>query len=368
MLTSGRLIKYPIVWFDGNGVITRIEENVENIDSQEGVEFYNGILIPGTVNCHCHLEYSYVKGMIPRNGGLPEFIRTIIDIKRNASISEKEKTDAAQVWDAMMYNDGIVAVADHNNNDYVYSVKKKSRIYYHNLVEIFDEDNQTAEETFRQGMRRVNESRSYGFASTSVPHANYTMEDKVIKLAGGVLTSEDGVTADGIVSVHFKESVAMGGPGELKSIVEGISPKRDRILLVHTIYATPEDIDAVKEKFGDRVVAVPCPLSNIYIEQRLPDIEVLREKGVTIALGTDGLSSNDTLSMVEEIKCVQKHLPHIPLTEIVMWATKNGAEALGISDWAGSFEVGKRPGAVLLTGVDFETMSLTDDTKGKRII
>ena len=72
--------------------------------------------------------------------------------------------------------------------------------------------------------------------------------------------------------------------------------------------------------------------------------------------------------MVEEIKCGQKHLPHIPLTEIVMWATKNGAEALGISDWAGSFEVGKRPGAVLLTGVDFETMSLTDDTKGKRII
>ena len=63
-----------------------------------------------------------------------------------------------------------------------------------------------------------------------------------------------------------------------------------------------------------------------------------------------------------------KQLPEIPLHERIRWATQNGAEALGITDWAGSFEVGKRPGAVLLEGVDFGSMSLRADARTRRII
>ena len=87
---------------------------------------------------------------------------------------------------------------------------------------------------------------------------------------------------------------------------------------------------------------VVCPRSNDYIEGAHPPATLLMNKGVRIALGTDSLASNESLSLVEEMKL----LPEIPLHERIRWATQNGAETLGITDWAGSFEVGKHPGAV----------------------
>ncbi len=367
LITSGRLLNRAVVSLDDDGVVTSVEENVEDIDSICGVEFYNGILIPGMVNCHCHLEYSYVKGMIPPHKGLPVFIDSIIDIKKRNEVSDEQKTASADIWDDVMYNEGITAVGDHNNNDYVYSVKKKSRIHYHSFVELFDMDGKSAEETFRWGLDRVKTSLQYGIEATIAPHADYTMEERLIRLTGGEDALEDGTRADGLCSVHFKESVVLGGPDERRLILGSISDRRDGVLLVHCIYATEEDISAAREKFGDKLTVVPCPLSNLYIEQRLPDIEMMKRLGVRIALGTDSLSSNTVLSMVEEMRCLQEHL-NLPLTEVVKYATENGAVALGIDSWAGTVEVGKRPGLVLLSGVDPETMRLTEKSKGRRLI
>ncbi len=68
------------------------------------------------------------------------------------------------------------------------------------------------------------------------------------------------------------------------------------------------------------------------------------------------------------MKCVQENMPHIPLSEVIGWATLNGAQALGISDWAGSLEVGKRPGVVLLENVDLQSMRLTPESAGLRLV
>ena len=58
--------------------------------------------------------------------------------------------------------------------------------------------------------------------------------------------------------------------------------------------------------------------------------------------------------MIDELK----RFPEIPLPERLQWATRSGAEALGIDAWAGSFDIGKRPGAVLITGIDWDTLTL----------
>ena len=92
------------------------------------------------------------------------------------------------------------------------------------------------------------------------------------------------------------------------------------------------------------------------------------KEGVRIALGTDSLSSNDILSIVQEIKCIQKHFPSIELGTILEWATINGAQALDKSDTLGSIEKGKRPGIVLIDNVDFSAMKLTENSKSTRLI
>ena len=65
-------------------------------------------------------------------------------------------------------------------------------------------------------------------------------------------------------------------------------------------------------------------------------------------LGTDSLASNWSLNLLDEIKSIRRSFPQIEIEEILTWATYNGAKALQIDDQFGSFELGKKPGVLLL--------------------
>jgi cytosine/adenosine deaminase-related metal-dependent hydrolase len=69
-------------------------------------------------------------------------------------------------------------------------------------------------------------------------------------------------------------------------------------------------------------------------------------------IGTDSLASNWSLSILDEMKTIQKFFPHIELKEILLWATKNGANALQMEDRLGTFEKGKHPGVVLFENIN----------------
>jgi cytosine/adenosine deaminase-related metal-dependent hydrolase len=84
----------------------------------------------------------------------------------------------------------------------------------------------------------------------------------------------------------------------------------------------------------------------------MPPIELLRSEKANIVIGTDSYASNWSLSVLDELKTIQKHNPTIPISEMLQWATLNGARALQMDKHLGSFEKGKKPGVVLLKGVD----------------
>jgi imidazolonepropionase-like amidohydrolase len=67
------------------------------------------------------------------------------------------------------------------------------------------------------------------------------------------------------------------------------------------------------------------------------------------------------------MKIIQAAFPFVTLGELAAWASWNGAKALGIDNWAGSFEVGKRPGINLLTGVDHTGQKLLPGTCIKKL-
>lgn len=71
-----------------------------------------------------------------------------------------------------------------------------------------------------------------------------------------------------------------------------------------------------------------------------------------IVLGTDSLASNDELSILEEIKTLQNNFKQLKLTTLLQWATSNGARALQMDDRLGSFEKGKKPGVLLIDGIE----------------
>lgn len=365
-----------VVHFAADGTVVGVEQ-CENIDSLPQTEYHNGILIPGMTNAHCHLELSFFKGAIPQHVGMVKFIEHVVS-KRN-DYSREEQVARAVEEDLSMWREGVQAVGDISNDTTSFPAKVKAmregRTRYHTFAEFFGMPADADAEAFyhRSVDPLLSAAEKEGLSITPTQHSTYFMSDKLFKLAADSLR----------MSIHFMETpaeveffdrkggifalvsqaggrepdfLAYGGHAER---LVGSLPKDAHLLLIHDTQMRRRDMELILSYFED-VTFVLCPRSNYYIDADFPPAQMLYEAGARVALGTDSLSSNTSLSLAEEIKWVAAHNPEIPLAAILQWATLNGARALGLGNEIGSFEQGKRPGVVLLTGVDFNTMRLTD--------
>lgn len=343
-----------------------------DLDFTAGVEFYSGVLCAGFVNAHSHIELSYLRGAIAEGGGFAAFAESMGRVRGN--YSEEEQLAAIAEADAEMWQEGVDVVGDIVNGDTSFATKATSRIFYHSFAEVF-------------GLRECNLERQrqlLSYPNTSLsPHSIYSVPDAPFREVCGE-------ACEAPLSIHFLESDAEAelyrGAGSLHewykkvgfecdflhygSPVERIVasvPKSRRVLLVHNCAISQHDIDVVTNHFAAPVSWVLCPRSNAYISGIEPkSVELLRRAGgdINICIGTDSLSSNRSLSMVDELKMFRD----IPLDELLRWATTNGAKALGIDDRYGSVEVGKRSGIVNITGLDLQDFALTPHTKARRIL
>lgn len=142
---------------------------------------------------------------------------------------------------------------------------------------------------------------------------------------------------------------------------------RRKTLLVHNTMSTPQDIIALKE-WNPSLYWVTCPNANLYIENRLPFYKYFIDQEVPVCIGTDSLASNWQLSVLEELKTIQRYQSYIPWAHLLQWSTINGAKALGFEETLGSFEIGKTPGIVNIYPFDPDHQQLMTDSKSTRLI
>jgi cytosine/adenosine deaminase-related metal-dependent hydrolase len=150
-----------------------------------------------------------------------------------------------------------------------------------------------------------------------------------------------------------------------RRIVESI-PQNSPILLVHATRATEMDVTMIEEH-TTQATWVLCPESNRYISNLKPDVAMFRRIGAKIAIGTDSLASARSLSMIDNLRQLGD-ICEVPLTELLIWATYNGAQALGIEGTKGSIKVGKAPGLVIIDGTDLHNLRLTPESTTRRIL
>ncbi len=348
-------------------------ETPEQIDNHAQVEFFSGVLIPGLINAHTHLELSYLAGKIPRGTGFAGFADGIARCRHQ--VPEEDRIAAAAFRMAKIEQEGVVAVGDICNNAFAFEAKTRSRLSFLNFIEYFG----LASRHFPATDAVAERSRTMGFRTSQTPHSTYSLNDlpfRQIAREGNPL------------SIHFMESRAeaelfahrgalydrnhrlgvevdfTGYGSPARRLVASIPPEKD-LLLIHNTFVEDEDIQRIEAHFTGKVTWVLCPRSNEFIEGVLPPYERLQRHGVRIALGTDSMASNDDLSLLEELK---RFSGKVPLHTLIRWATLGGAEALGIEAWAGSFEIGKRPGAVLLSGADPLTETLRPEATTRSLL
>jgi cytosine/adenosine deaminase-related metal-dependent hydrolase len=352
----------------------KVIEILAEMDAGEGIERHRGIICPGFINAHCHLELSHLKNSIPPHTGLIPFLLEVVS---------KRDHDQAVILDCIekaereMELEGIVAVGDICNTNITLQTKSKSKIKWNNFIEVLGMRDEKAEANLMHYESVLNafataaiNMEDSSFKSSLVPHAPYSIS---IKTFEGI----NNRTAHSIISMHNQENPAEDelyakGTGDFlrffnklglaespfpvtgKSSLRSCLPhfnKRQRMILVHNTFTAEEDIvfamDHAKEYLSGIHFCL-CANANLYIENRMPPVDQLIKNRADIVLGTDSYSSNWQLSIASEIRTIRKEMPEIPLQLILQWATINGARALERDDVLGSFEPGKKPGIVLL--------------------
>ena len=377
-------------WLKENDVVIVSESGVihdivNEEDAGDGIDHLNGILAPGFFNCHCHLELSHLKNTIPTKTGLVNFLLSVIKLRAS---SNEVILEHAQKAEQEMADSGIVAVADVCNGSHTRDIKRNSILYFYNLIEVINLFDENLEKQLLHFNSVLDLYKAIEPNSTNAltPHAPYSVSPATFRAINNA-------TANAIISIHNQESEAENelfqtGQGDFLNLYKGLGVEKlpvkltnktslqtwlpyftrgQTILLVHNTFISEEDIVFAKEhaeQYGLELIYCLCPNANLFIENRLPPVELLLKHQCKLVLGTDSYSSNWQLNIAAEIKTVMTHFPNLTLEEVLRWATKNGADALRQNPM-GSIEKGKNPGLVLL-----ETNPLNDELitgKSKRI-
>ncbi len=365
-------IKNGVITLDDDGKILLMDTRENH--REEDLTIYKGALIPGFINTHCHLELSHMKGKVATGTTLIPFIKNVVQ-RREAS--DEIIQAAIATADEEMRKNGIVAVGDISNQVDTFSRKKESKIRYYNFIEMFDFLQEgDAQKTYDQ-YRAVFDALDLpkGHQKTCVPHAPYSVSRALFKKINSVNS-----LATKTVSIHNQETIpenelfekGTGGfvdfYGGFGISLEAFQPSgqtaihyalanmdpQHRSLFVHNTLTTREDIQAA-HNWSDKVYWATCPNANMYIENRLPNYQAFLDTKARMTIGTDSLTSNWQLSILDEMKTILRYQSYLSFETVLRWATLNGAEALGFEADLGSIEVGKRPGINLLNMNDLES-------------
>ncbi len=354
-----------VLIIDGYGAVVDI---VDETIAGDGIEYFDGILCPGFVNAHCHIELSHLKGNIAKHIGLVNFVQQVM----KGRAADEEKHTAMQAAAEELYNSGTVAVGDICNTADSLLLKQNSPLHWHNFIEVsgfveavaqkrFD-DVQEIQAAFGDTLKERAQPISI------VPHAPYSVSAKLFGLINEA-------SANKTISIHNQECAAENelyldkrgdflelynnfgidisdfkatGKRSLESWLPYFSQQQN-ILMVHNTFTKIDDLQFAANYSGvKQLYYCICPNANLYIENTLPDVEMMLQQNCDMVIGTDSYASNDQLNMYEEVKIICKNFPGISLETILRWATINGAKALGIDNVFGSFEEGKKPGVVLI--------------------
>jgi len=379
---SGEPIKNGIVCLNSDNVIVDVINPGDSFREVQNLERYSGIITPGFVNAHCHLELSHLKGILSKETGMAGFISEIGQFRNSFSFEDIQKSIN---WaDNLMKSRGIVAVGDIVNSTDTISIKKTSSLFYHSFVELFGQNPQMANDIISNGVK-INQSFSdAGLVSSIVPHAPYSVSPELFQQIGKTVSS------DTVFSIHIKESyqeeqLFKDKKGELFSfckamynnVESNIGTTTDsldyisqflssniNLLLVHAVFLTSKKLKELFNKYNkNNIFVVLCPLSNKFIGNNISNLEDLLSVTSNICIGTDSLASNTDLSILAEIIELSHNFPEVSLQQLLSFATINGARALNIDSSFGSIDKGKKPGLNLIQGVNLLNFNLSASSK-----
>jgi cytosine/adenosine deaminase-related metal-dependent hydrolase len=334
-----------------------------------------GVLLPGLVNAHCHLELSHLSGRVDPGRGFVAWIEGVVATRADAA--DVRKAAAAAI--RLLEERGTVAVGDVSNTLGHLDILAASRLSAVVFLELLGWDPEKAGPVMAWADERVAAAAAGlrpGVEVRLAAHAPHSVSPALLRRlveGGGPAAIHLAESPD---EAAFLESGAGDWPGFLEKRGLGHvpfsppaeSPVRyaDRLGVLHPRLVAAHGVQtgaADREILARRgVTVVLCPRSNKNLSVGTADAPALVAAGVRLALGTDSLASVETLDVLDDAVLLRRQFPDLDPAAILRMATLGGAEALGLAD-LGAIAPGRRaalafartasvadPGEFLLSG------------------
>ncbi len=352
---------------DGRIVETGTLSDLRRRSSAPVVDYPGSVILPGFVNAHTHLELTHFPSWLhnssvdyaPRR--FTDWIIQLIKIKR--SLAAEAYPHSIQEGVRMCLESGTTAIGEVVSNPSLaglyYQSPLAGRLYFELLGQEPDHFTGTlaaataaavqddAVQTLRTGF---SPHSLYTIAHTHLPVIRDASALHALPLA--IHLSESRAEADfvfdgtGDFASDFYPYVGwerfLGTPARCSSteLLDRAGLLTSTTLTVHCVHVSGADARIIKSR-GAHIAL--CPRSNEILDVGRAPVRLFKQLGIPLALGTDSLASNNSLSLWDELRFALETFPE-DLTErdLLRMVTVGGAEALGVPAVCGSLEAGKR--------------------------
>lgn len=340
-----------------DGVIARFGSASHLTGHGSTTDLGHALLLPGLVNPHTHLELGCYQGDL---APVPfwEWLQRLIELRAAAGAADRERaavTDGA--WESLRA--GVTCVGDISRTNIAWRILKPlpiRKVCFAELLSLASAPPRDPDE-----LRSACDAIEHDDLLTAgvSPHAPYTVLPAHAQ-AAVAFAAERGRPwtmhlAETSEEVEFLRAGPAGLPDPLRSMIETRdfgswrgSPGEyvSRLntqhggALVHMNYLEDDDIDRLRT--GPHGV-VYCPRAHQFFGHPVHPLPRLLAGGVRVAIGTDSLASNDSLSILDELHFVRHQVEsNLPPERLLRMGTLDAAEMLGLGDRIGSIEAGKQ--------------------------
>ncbi len=356
----------------------RYREILSRFGPADEIDLTDCVLLPGLVNAHTHLELSYLKGEVPYRNNFIQWVDSLRELRSQALPSQLGDGTFERIMNHACRESvqgGVTTVGDISYEHRAWHYLSRQPLRKTCFAEVFGMtgDLDTPGEYLRRCIARTRTDELLRLGLS--PHAPYSAASAVYGLSAELAAENFSDDSPISLTTHLAETVE-----ESVFLLEGTGPWLDYLkrinkwdgsficpgqspvnyflsldladqpfLLAHVNYITDDELTALARAEHSVVF---CPRSHYFFNRPAHSFRSMLEAGVNVCLGTDSLASNDSLSILDEMRFLHEQYPDFSVETLLKMGTINGAAALGWQDKVGRLTVGMEADltAVPLTG------------------
>ena len=371
----------PIVVNDGavlvaGGLIQgvgRFADLVRDTPAVAVVDHEQAILAPALINCHAHLELSYLADLgrwpVRLGSSFPDWIRALLDLRQARAEQLGDSLDAVIAAAASralagLRESGVGLVVDIGNLPAGNELGRAQPVEVMFLLELLG-ISRVGEQAALQRLAGRDVRQFTGIPDRVDPdmavtgHAPYSTGPKLLKELKARAAARGGLFSLHVAESEAEQEFLHYGTGPMHDFlierdsgysaftVPGVGAVTylDRLglldrntLCVHAVRVSNAEIGILAAR---KAGVCLCPGSNRHLAVGRAPLSALLDAGIRPALGTDSLASNARLNLWQEMRMLRQDHPGVDPAVIFAMATSNGAAALGLDHLWGRLAPGR---------------------------